>query len=50
MATAFVQEPPTGKTRLFRVRAGPVKNTAEFDRLASRLAKLGITDVRLAMD
>jgi cell division septation protein DedD len=45
-----VQEPPTGKARLFRVRAGPVKSTADFDRLAAQLAKLGIPDVRLAMD
>jgi rare lipoprotein A len=50
ITSAFVQEPPTGKARLFRVRAGPVKSTADFDRLAAQLAKLGIPDVRLAMD
>jgi rare lipoprotein A len=47
---AFVLNPPDGKSRLFRVRAGPVANTADFDRLAAKLAKLGISDVRLAMD
>jgi rare lipoprotein A len=47
---AFVQDPPDGKSRLFRVRAGPIANTAEFDRLAAKLGKLGISDVRLAMD
>jgi len=47
---AFVQNPPDGKSRLFRVRAGPIASTAEFDRLAAKLAKLGISDVRLAMD
>jgi rare lipoprotein A len=47
---AFVQNPPDGKSRLFRVRAGPIANTADFDRLAAQLAKLGISDVRLAMD
>lgn len=50
ISNAFVQNPPDGKSRLFRVRAGPVANTAEFDRLAAKLAKLGISDVRLALD
>jgi hypothetical protein len=35
---------------MFRVRAGPVSSTVEFDRLAARLNKLGIADVRLATD
>ena len=48
--SVFVQNPPDGKSRLFRVRAGPVTSTADFDRLAAKLAKLGISDVRLAMD
>ena len=47
---AFVQNPPDGKSRLFRVRVGPVASSADFDRLAAKLAKLGISDVRLAMD
>jgi rare lipoprotein A len=46
----FVQDPPDGKPRIFRVRVGPVSNAAEFDRLAAKLARLGISDVRLAMD
>jgi rare lipoprotein A len=50
IASAFVQAPPDGKPRIFRVRAGPVSNTAEFDRLAGKLAALGIADVRLAAD
>jgi rare lipoprotein A len=50
IGNAFVLNPPDGKSRLFRVRAGPVANTADFDRLAAKLAKLGISDVRLAMD
>ena len=48
--SAFVLDPPDGKSRLFRVRAGPVTSTADFDRLAGKLAKLGISDARLAMD
>ena len=47
---AFVQNPPDGKPQMFRVRAGPVSSTADFDRLAAKLAKLGINDVRLAVD
>jgi rare lipoprotein A len=50
IANAFVQAPPDGKPRMFRVRAGPVSTPAEFDRLASKLARLGISDVRLASD
>jgi len=50
VATAFVQAPLDGKPRIFRVRAGPVTSTAEFDRLAGQLTKLGVADVRLAVD
>ncbi|HEY1283506.1 MAG TPA: septal ring lytic transglycosylase RlpA family protein [Steroidobacteraceae bacterium] len=50
VASAFVQSPLDGKARLFRVRVGPVANTADFDRLADQLAKLGVADVRLAVD
>jgi peptidoglycan lytic transglycosylase len=50
VSNAFVQAPPDGKPRIFRVRAGPVANAADFDRLAAKLAKLGINDVRLATD
>jgi rare lipoprotein A len=48
--TAFVQSPLDGQSRVFRVRAGPVASTAEFDQLAGKLASLGITDARLAVD
>jgi rare lipoprotein A len=48
---AFVRAPPLNETpRMFRVRAGPVASPVEFDRLAARLAKLGVADVRLATD
>lgn len=47
---AFVQDPPDGKPRMFRVRAGPVSSPADFDRLAAKMARLGISDARLAMD
>jgi rare lipoprotein A len=47
---AFVQSPPDGGPRMFRVRVGPVANAAQFDALAARLGKLGVTDVRLATD
>jgi len=50
VASAFVQAPLDGKPRIFRVRAGPVASTAEFDQLASRLEAIGIADVRLATD
>jgi rare lipoprotein A len=50
VASAFVQAPPDGKPRIFRVRAGPVTNTADFDRFAAKLAALGIPDARLAAD
>ena len=47
---AFVQSPPEGGPRMFRVRVGPVASPAEFDALAARLGALGVTDVRLATD
>jgi rare lipoprotein A len=50
VTNAFVQRPPASGPKMFRVRAGPVASTVEFDRLAARLAKLGIADVRLATD
>ena len=46
----FVRSPQGAGPKLFRVRAGPVASTVEFDNLAARLAKLGISDVRLATD
>ena len=50
LASAFVVSPLTGQTHLFRVRLGPVASVAEFDDLTARLAALGITETRLAMD
>ncbi len=50
VTNAFVVAPPDGKPRVFRVRAGPVASTAEFDQLAARLTALGVVDVRLATD
>jgi rare lipoprotein A len=49
LTSAFELPPPEG-SRLYRVRLGPVGSVEEFDRLAARLATLGITDVRLALD
>ena len=50
LASAFILPPPEGKSRLYRVRLGPVGSVAEFDQLAARLAALGIPDARLAVD
>ena len=50
LASAFILSPPEGKSRLYRVRLGPVGSVAEFDQLAARLAALGIRDARLAVD
>jgi rare lipoprotein A len=43
-----VRNPPDG-SRLHRVRVGPVKSVADFDRVASRLTSLG-AEAMLAMD
>lgn len=50
MSNAFVQNLPDGKPPMFRVRVGPVSSPADFDRLAAKLARIDIRDVRLAMD
>jgi rare lipoprotein A len=50
LAGAFVASPLQGKSHLYRVRLGPVGSVAQFDALAARLAALGITDARLALD
>jgi rare lipoprotein A len=50
LANAFVVSPLVNKSRLYRVRLGPVANVAEFDQLATRLQALGIADARLASD
>lgn len=50
MTGVAVLPPVATKSRLFRVRVGPVASVAQFDELASRLAALGIADARLAPD
>ena len=49
LANAFVLARPE-KSRLYRVRIGPVATVPEFDALIARLEKLGIRDARLALD
>lgn len=48
-SNAFVLARPE-KSRLFRVRLGPVSGVAQFDALVARLVKLGITGARLALN
>lgn len=50
IGNAFVLPGEAGGRTLHRVRIGPVGSVAEFDALAARLAKFGITDARLALD
>jgi rare lipoprotein A len=47
---AAVAPPLVTKSRLYRVRVGPVTSVAQFDELAARLNALGIADARLAPD
>ena len=48
-ANAFVMARPE-KSRLYRVRIGPVATVPEYDQLIARLEKFGIRDARLALD
>ena len=52
MSTAFIAPPPpaSDKPALYRVRVGPISDVTQFDQLAARLAKLGFSGSRLAMD
>jgi len=50
LTVAFVAAPPAGEAQLYRVRLGPVASVAEYDQLFGRLAALGITEARLAID
>jgi rare lipoprotein A len=50
LGTSFIVSPVTGRSRLYRVRVGPVASVAQFDQLAARLAALGVPDARLASD
>lgn len=47
LASAFVFGPPATRSRLYRVRIGPVNGVPEFDRLLARLTALGYLDARL---
>jgi len=49
LANAFVLARPE-KSRLYRVRVGPVATVPQYDALVARLEKLGILDARLALD
>ncbi len=48
-ANAFVLARPEN-ARLFRVRLGPLSDVEQYDALVARLAKVGITDARLALN
>jgi rare lipoprotein A len=50
LTSAFVALPLEGGPRLYRVRLGPVGSVAQFDAIAARLAQLGISDARLALE
>jgi rare lipoprotein A len=42
--------PPDGRSKLSRVRIGPIENVPEFDRIAKQLVGLGVPDAHLATD
>lgn len=48
--TAFISPPPASDKPLYKVRVGPISDVAKFDQLAARLATLGFSGARLAMD
>jgi rare lipoprotein A len=50
VANAFVHTQLGAAAPLFKVRVGPVHSVADFDRLAARLAELGVADARLALE
>ena len=47
LASAFVFGPPETRSRLYRVRIGPVNGVPEFDRMVARLTALGYPGARL---
>lgn len=47
LAGAFIFGPPVTRSRLYRVRIGPVSGVPEFDRLVARLTVLGYPGARL---
>ena len=50
MSTAFIAPPPASDKPLYKVRVGPISDVAKFDQLAARLATLGFSGARLALD
>jgi rare lipoprotein A len=50
LTTAFIAPPASDKPLLYKVRVGPISGVPDFDRLAARLAALGFSGARLAMD
>jgi rare lipoprotein A len=50
LASAFLLPPVPGRSKLYRLRVGPVASVADFDQLSARLAALGMPDARLASE
>jgi len=50
MTTAFIAPPAATDKPLYKVRVGPIEDVGKFDQLSSRLAKLGFSGARLALD
>ncbi len=50
LSNVGIVSPAAERSRLYRVRLGPVHSVAEFDEVAARLAALGFPDARLSGD
>jgi rare lipoprotein A len=48
--TVFVRDDQIAGRRMYRVRIGPVRDVAEFDRVVAALEQAGISDAHLALD
>jgi rare lipoprotein A len=46
----FVRDDQIAGRRMYRVRIGPVRDVAEFDRVVAALEQVGISDAHLALD
>jgi peptidoglycan lytic transglycosylase len=46
----FVRDDQLAGRRMYRVRIGPVRDVAEFDRVVAALERAGISDAHLALD
>ncbi len=46
----FVRDDQIAGRRMYRVRIGPVRDVAEFDRVVAALERAGIADAHLALD